>query len=200
MRKILDQISCLTGEVISDVLKVSSNRSKPVHWVNMATHVVCRLNHWMASPFYAWITSSSVKCQPALMSNISVSSCVTPVWIYGPAACSCVISADLGCTSTQECLLIAYQRGSIAYLTYCLFAQTDGFQAHSGPLGAAFPSVLITQLVFVTLGGVNVSFVLREIKRADFHVCRRDLKRYTFLHVGSRSWCTSTTGLFADVR
>lgn len=121
------------------------------------------------------------------MSNISVSSCVT-LWCEFMDLLACVVSADLGCTSTQECVLIAYQLGSVACLTYCLFAQTDGSQAHCGPLGAALPSLLITQLVFVTLGGVHVSFVLREIKRADFHVCRRDLE-----HVGSRSWCTSTT-------
>lgn len=56
---------------------------------------------------------------------LHVPSCVTPMWIYGPDASSCVLISvpDLDYTSTQECHLIAYHAGSISHLTYYLFAQ-----------------------------------------------------------------------------
>lgn len=109
------------------------------------------LNHWVASLFGGWITSSPVECQATLMSYLSVSSCVTPMWIYGPAASSCVLIsvADLDCTSKQECVLITYQRGSISHLTTVCLLRSDRLTRNSilcplSPASATIPISLLT--------------------------------------------------------
>lgn len=62
-----------------------------------------------------------------MLSNSNVSSCVTPPWIYGPAAHSCVIIsvAKVDNTSTQECPLITYQSGSISHLTTACLLRSE---------------------------------------------------------------------------
>lgn len=62
------------------------------------------------------------------MSRLSVSSCVTPVCVYGLAASSAVLILVPGhdCTSTLECTRIAYHAVSIRRTTPLCLLTSDG--------------------------------------------------------------------------
>lgn len=75
-------------------------------------------------------------CHVTPMSRLSVSSCVTPVYVYGLAASSAVLIPVPGrdCTSTLECAQIAYQAMSIHRTTSMCLLTSDGLTGHNRKL------------------------------------------------------------------
>lgn len=80
--------------------------SRSLSWI---TGTILWLNH-------IWFCA---ECHVTIMSRLSVSLCVTPVWVYGLAASSAllILVPGLDYTSTVECTPITYLAMSIHHLT-----------------------------------------------------------------------------------